>query len=158
MGNKDMAIAESIRRSPVGRRTVLVAATLQVLDLGNPGSVFRRRTHLFDVDVFALGFIRGTDARVLFRKRGIPASMTPRPPGKEEEEPDGLSALGGCHGGQRDAGRDDKRSGDSQCSDHACSPCGGNQINGQKIPASRLALDMDAPQHQQGRGEVFQQL
>ena len=158
-----MAIAESIRRSPVGRRTVLMAITLRVLDLGNPGSgnpgsVFRRRTHLFDIDVFALGFIRGTDARrdtdarVLFRKRGIPASMTPRPPGKEEEEPDGLSlaplALGGCHGGQRD----------SQSADHACSPCAGNQINGQKIPASRLALDMDAPQHQQGVGEVFQQL
>ena len=157
-----MAIAESIRRSPVGRPTVLVAITLRVLDLGNPGSVLRRRTHLFDIDVFALGFIRGTDARVLFRKRGIPASMTPRPPGKEEEEPDGLSlaplALGGCHGGQRDAGRDDKHSGDSQSPDHACSPCAGNQINGQKIPASRLALDMVAPQHQQGVGEVFQQL
>src|SRR5512132_1722769 len=113
-----MAIAASIRRSPVGRRTGLVATTLRVIDLGNPGSVSRRRTRLFDIDVFALGFIRGADARVLLRKRGLPASMTPRPPGKEEEEPDGLSlaplALGGCHGGQRDAGRDDKHSGDSQ--------------------------------------------
>jgi hypothetical protein len=122
-----------------------------------PGSIFRRRPSLFHSDIFARGFIGGTNARVLFRNRGITASPT----SEEEEEPDGPSLaprLGAHHGGQPYAGSDENHSGDSQSPRHTCTPCGGSHINGQKIPSSRLTLNMGAPQHLVGSGDVFQHL
>jgi hypothetical protein len=126
-----------------------------------PGSVFRRRPPVFHIDVPALGFLGGTNARVPSCDRGIPASLTRRPAGEKEEESDSLSlvpCLGARHRGQPYAGSDKKHSGDGQRLDHACLPCGGNQMKGQKIPSSRLTMDIVAPQQLPGFGEVFQHL
>ena len=82
-------------------------------------------------------------------------------PSEEKEEPDGPSlgsCLSGCLRGKPYAGSDEERSGDGQRPDHACSPCVGNQIRGQKIPSSSLTLVIGAPQQLTGSGDIFQHL